>query len=130
MASLRSVVTNFKGDSELLRIPMWVRENRSAAGTLKKGDNAPNIKLHGISVVDMNEYSAQESKSNLNADGIRNQDINTNNFVTTGQENPPLNWRYVSICEETDVLSFCRRSLAHQNLPSSAPVVVVAGSVT
>lgn len=132
VASLRSIVTNFKDDSELLHIPMWVRENRSAAGNLKKGDNAPNSKLYGISVADLNERSstAQENKKKRNVDGLLNQDENKNNFVIIRQENPPLHWRYVSICEETDVLNFCSRSLSHQNLPPSAPVVVVAGSVT
>ena len=92
VAAIRSVAKRFPDDSELLSIPMWIRENRSRPCPLEVGDATPNVPLAGVT-----------------------QTVDDNQLAPS---------------QETTLLQFCRDVRQQQSLPETAPVVVVAGSVT
>ena len=109
VAAIRSVEKRFNGDSELLSIPMWVRENRSRACPLHIGDAAPDVPLSIL------------PKSYTIVTGYNNNNPNPND---NAGHTPS------SITATTSLHELCRNALESRSLPPTMPVVLVAGSVT
>lgn len=46
--ALRAAAQLFPGDAELCSIPLYVRHNRAAQGSLREGDAVPDVLLHPL----------------------------------------------------------------------------------
>ena len=112
VAAIRSVEKRFNGDSELLSIPMWVRENRSRACPLHIGDAAPDVPLSILPKI----YIIGTGQNN-------NPNPNPNDNDDAGHTPS-------SVTATTSLHELCRNALGSRSLPPTMPVVLVAGSVT